>query len=77
MELVRLNVRVRCDNGACRNNADYAVKRPGTPVTRELHLCADCLAAIAELYERSAKKKENGIRKKGGKNVGTNMGGRD
>ncbi len=77
MELVRLNVRVRCDNGACRNNAEYAVKRPGTPVIRELHLCADCLAAIAELYERSAGKKGSGTKKKGGKNVGTNMGGRD
>ena len=77
MELVRLNVRVRCDNGACRNNADYAVKRPGTPVIRELHLCADCLAAIAELYARSAGKKGRKNKKKGGKNVGTNMGGRD
>lgn len=77
MELKRLTVRVRCDNGACRNNADYAVKRSGTPVTRELHLCADCLAAIAELYERSVGKKSSGTKKKGGSNVGTNMGGRD
>lgn len=77
MELKRLNVRVRCDNGACRNDADYAVKRSGTPVTCELHLCADCLAALAELYARSAIEKENGTKKKGGKNVGTNMGDRD
>ncbi len=78
MELKRLTVRIRCDNGVCRNNAEYAVKRSGTPVARELHLCSECLAALAALYEGiSAEKKEDGAKKKGGKNVGTNMGNRD
>lgn len=77
MELTQLKVRVKCDNGACANLADYAVKRSGTPVVRELHLCGECLAAIAGLYD-GIKVKKTGVKsRKGGKNVGTNMGDRD
>ena len=31
MKLRKLKIRLRCDNGICLNDAEYAVERNGTP----------------------------------------------
>lgn len=51
-ELKRLDVPVRCDNGFCKNLADYEVVREDTPLNRRLHLCKQCVTAIASVAKR-------------------------
>lgn len=51
MKLRKIKIRLKCDNGVCPNNADYAVERSGTPACRELRLCRDCLKELARLNE--------------------------
>ena len=52
VELKRLTVPVRCDNGLCRNLADYEVVREDTPLNRRLHLCKHCVSAIAKVAKK-------------------------
>lgn len=62
MKLRKLKIRLKCDNGICLNDAEYAVERNGTPACRELRLCKECLKELAGLYER-AEKERNGIKR--------------
>ena len=55
MELVKLNVKVRCDLGLCKNNAQYAaspeVSGPRLPWRKEaggLYLCRSCMEKLYE-----------------------------
>ncbi|MBQ8178124.1 MAG: hypothetical protein IJ033_02925 [Clostridia bacterium] len=49
MELREIKVKTKCDNGACRNMADYVIYRQDTMSSQSLRLCKECLAKIAEL----------------------------
>ena len=49
MYLNKINVKTKCDNGACRNYADYEVVRADTMVANRLRLCESCLKKIGEL----------------------------
>lgn len=53
MELVKLNVRARCDMGLCKNIASYSISSGGAkahlPWRREAggtYICEDCLKAL-------------------------------
>ena len=58
MELIKLNLNVRCDMGLCRNKAEYSIAgaaRAHLPWRREaggIYICHDCLV---KLYETLAK----------------------
>ena len=49
MYLNKLTVKTKCDNGACRNYADYEVVRQDTIVPMRLRLCESCLKEISAL----------------------------
>ena len=51
MELVKLNVKARCDNYLCRNLAEYRVVTGSGGISRllggsGLYFCRDCLTAL-------------------------------
>lgn len=47
MEVKKLNVDARCDNGACVNKAGYIIDRDDTVTGNQLKFCESCLK---ELY---------------------------
>lgn len=49
MKLKPAKVRTKCDNGACKNMADYIIYREDTMSLAQLRLCKSCLKEIAEL----------------------------
>ena len=49
MYLNKLTVKTKCDNGACRNYADYEIVREDTMVAMRLRLCESCLKEISAL----------------------------
>ena len=49
MELKPVIVKTKCDNGACRNMADYEIVKEGTMPSVRLKLCKDCLIEIGKL----------------------------
>ena len=51
MELKKISVKTKCDNGACRNMADYEIIKEGTLPQARLRLCKDCLKEIASLVK--------------------------
>lgn len=75
MELKKVTVRTKCDNGACRNYAEYEVYRADTMPSGRLRLCRDCLSAVKKLcleLERDERKLNK--LKKETCNVGANLG---
>ena len=56
MELRETKVKIKCDNGACRNYADYIVYRKDTMPSATLRLCKECLFKIGELANSQKKK---------------------
>lgn len=69
MKLRALTIRLKCDNGVCDNYAEYAVERKGTPTSRELRLCGECIRKLGAIFREAEQ------RKKGGDdNVGTDLG---
>ncbi|MBO7177884.1 MAG: hypothetical protein J6V69_02155 [Clostridia bacterium] len=66
MYLNKINVKTKCDNGACRNYADYEVVRADTMVANRLRLCESCLKKIGELaslLESDTKRSKNNDKK--------------
>ncbi len=55
MELKQCTVKTRCDNGACRNMADYEIVKEGTMPQARLRLCKECLKEIGVLAKKSSK----------------------
>ncbi|MDD3947283.1 MAG: hypothetical protein PHI19_05535 [Clostridia bacterium] len=51
MELVKMEARTLCDNGACGKIARVAVAREGTPLHMRLHLCEDCMRELHKLLQ--------------------------
>ena len=51
MQLKKVKVRTKCDNGACRNYADYEIVREDTMLAVRLRLCEDCLREIGNLAQ--------------------------
>ena len=51
MQLKKVKVRTKCDNGACRNYADYEIVREDTMLAVRLRLCENCLREIGNLAQ--------------------------
>ena len=49
MELRPIKIKTKCDNGACRNMADFVVYREDTMSSQSLRLCKSCLLALGEM----------------------------
>ena len=49
MELRPIKIKTKCDNGACRNMADFVVYREDTMSSQSLRLCKPCLLALGEM----------------------------
>ena len=77
-QLIPLTVKTQCDNGRCRNRAEYIVAREDTPVYMQLHLCGECLKTIAALAKETQAKSSppSNKTKKGEENVGADSGSR-
>ena len=52
MELKPITVKTKCDNGACRNMADYEILKEGTMPQARLRLCKECLKEIGVLAKK-------------------------
>lgn len=52
MELVKAQVKIRCEMGACKNIAAYTVKLNRVGIRSQLHICENCLC---ELYSAIGK----------------------
>lgn len=50
MEIRKLITPTKCDNGACKNLADYEIMRSDTMPANTLRLCKSCLESIVECY---------------------------
>ena len=75
MELKKVKVKTKCENGACRNYADYEVYRKDTMPGVRLRLCKDCLSSLKELVIKLEREERKGSKvKKETKNVGANLG---
>lgn len=42
MELIKNKYKIRCEMGACRNNADYALVMDRSGIHSSICMCADC-----------------------------------
>ena len=58
MELKKIKVKTKCDNGACKNMADYEVVKEGTMPNMRLRLCEECLREIVSLSSQICERKE-------------------
>ncbi len=56
MELREIRIKTKCDNGACKNYADYVIYREDTMSSQTLRLCKDCLIKIGKLSKELSKK---------------------
>lgn len=70
MELIKLNVKTRCDMHLCRNTAAYRITTGGGGLTQVfgnpgLYLCRDCLIKLYELVGKEVvpKSPDNLIKK--------------
>ncbi len=52
MELRETKIKTKCDNGACKNMADYEVYRADTMASQRLRLCKRCLQSLSELAKQ-------------------------
>lgn len=58
MKLEKLEARVLCDNGICKNTADYAVEKEDTPKNMRLYLCKSCVKELYRLFWAVLKQKK-------------------
>ena len=70
MELIKLNVKSRCDMHLCRNTAEYRVSTGSGGLSHlfgnpGIYLCHDCLVKLYEAIGRELvpKSPDNGIKK--------------
>lgn len=47
MELIKQNVKIRCEMGACKNMATHTIKLNRVGIRSRIHICDACLS---ELY---------------------------
>lgn len=52
MEIIKCKYRLRCEMGVCGNRAAYTIMPPRSGVRSCLHICGDCLCALAGLAEQ-------------------------
>lgn len=52
MKLAKLNVKVRCDFGLCRNYASYEIYEQGVLAKRKIYICEDCAKELFELLSK-------------------------
>lgn len=52
MKLAKLNVKVRCDFGLCKNEAKYEIFEDGVLARRKIYLCEDCSKNLMELLSK-------------------------
>lgn len=52
MKLNKINVKVRCDVGLCKNQATYELTSEGVLAKRKIYLCEDCAKTIYELLAK-------------------------
>lgn len=52
MKLAKLNVKVRCDFGLCKNLASYEFYEQGVLSRRKIYLCEDCAKQLFELLSK-------------------------
>lgn len=46
MEIVKINIRVRCDMGMCNKSAVYSIGNKDTMLRRKINLCEDCAMSM-------------------------------
>ena len=46
MEVKKINVEARCDNGACTKKADFVIEREDTVTQNQLKFCESCMREI-------------------------------
>lgn len=53
MELVKLEKRLKCDIGGCKNYATYSVRHERGNFSNHLNLCEDCLKEMYSLFAKT------------------------
>jgi len=71
MKLTKINCKVRCDIGMCRNTADYTVETYGAIAKHRLNMCEGCMKALYKaIGEQLVPKSPANMLAKGEKNHG-------
>lgn len=52
MKLKKINVKVRCDVGLCKNQATYEITDDGVLAFRKIYICETCAKKLSELLAK-------------------------